>query len=355
MRRIRLSSVALGAAFLLLLTLLLILRSELWAAHQDETIHYLASDAATYFSLYEGLYAEADLAENPALFVIGSPILFMKLSNGNLFLIQICNLALMAISMKVAFGCLPTFRGRMAFMAGAFAFPYFLFGFLSLNKEVYAMCSAIFFASYMVRGKWAHLLAALLLAACARYYMLIALLSLLVLVPRDGRPRYRLIVALLVCISIAAPLLKSVIPGYSAEELLEDSGAVGLLFSKIVDSFGYALIYPIKYLALIPMRAYGLLIGSGRTTDVMEGVVSITSLALLLLALRIVRERKPTSPVVSRLIVAAFVAPIPIMWSEIMHWRYYSFVYFFLLFAVVLHFVEGRRSPPLQRHAVSHA
>ena len=45
-------------------------------------------------------------------------------------------------------------------------------------------------------------------------------------------------------------------------------------------------------------------------------------------------------PVVKRLIVAGFIAPIPIMWSEILHWCYYSFVFFYL-FAIISH-IESR-------------
>jgi hypothetical protein len=341
--RVRISTILLGAIFLLLLMMLLILRDELWTAHLNEAIHYVASDAATYFRLYEDVYAQIDLDDSPALFLIGSPILFMKLSNGNLFLIQICNLTLMWISLKVAIGCFSTLRGRLAFMGAALVFPYFLLGFLSLNKEIYAMCSAIFFSSYIVRGKLTYLLVALLLAACARYYMLVVMLSLLVLIPRDGRPRYGWSVALLVFISLAAPIVKPLVPEYSSDDILDVSGVSGRIFAGIIASYGYALVYPIKYLMLIPQRVYSFLLDSDRAGNGMEGIVSLCSLFVLILALCILRSKKPANPLVLRLILAAFVAPIVMMWSDIMQWRYYSFVYFFFVFAVVLHCAEGRR------------
>ena len=353
--RIRLSGVVLWTAMLAMLLLLVLLRGDLAAAHEDESIHFVASDAATYFTLYQDFYADLDLKENPALFLIGSPILFMKLAAGDLFLIQACNLLLMAVTLTVAFKCFATLRGRVVFLIGSLAFPYFLFGFLSLNKEIYAMCSAIFFASYMVRGRLTHLLAALLLAACARYYMLFAMLSLLALIPRSGGPRYRWIFALLLFISLVAPIAKSLVPEYSSEDVLEVSGVTGLIFAKIIDFYGYVLVYPIKYLTLIPLRAYSFLLASGRAGDGMEAIVSIASLVVVVLAFRILRSRRPASTLVSKLILAAFVAPITMMWSDIMHWRYYSFVYFFYLFAVVLHFVERHRALPLQRAAVLNA
>ena len=97
------------------------------------------------------------------------------------------------------------------------------------------------------------------------------------------------------------------------------------------------------------MRAYGVLIGSARTTDAMEAVVSLATITVVVLAIRVLRGRKPPSAVVNRLIVAGFVAPIPIMWSEIMHWRYYSFVYFFFLFAVVVRYFDKRRASSTPR------
>jgi hypothetical protein len=353
MKRIRASTLGLALAFVLLLGLLLVLRGTLFAAHLDRSIEYVASDAATYFSLYQDFYEDLDLAENPALFLIGSPILFMKLAGGDLFVIQALNLVVMAASLKAALSCLPDRRARFAFMAGALAFPYFLFGFLSLNKEVYAMCSAILYTAYMAKGRRSHLLAALVLAACARYYMLVALVTLLVLVPRDRTPRYGWMFVLLIAISFAAPLVKSLVPGYSGEDLLEDSGSAGLFFSRLIDSFGYALAYPVKYVVLIPMRAYGLLIGSGRSTVLLAYVVSILSFAALVVALGTFSHRR-RSALVQRLVVAGLVAPMPLMWSEIMHWRYYSFVYFFFLFAIVVD-REERRSLGTPRAAVRHA
>jgi hypothetical protein len=253
----------------------------------------------------------------------------------------------MGLTLRRTLDCFSTLRARLLFMTGALLFPYFVFGFLGLNKEIYAMCAAMLFATYMVRGRTLDLLFALAVAACARYYMVLALLLLLLLVPRAGRPRYALMIVTLLAISIAAPAVKLLVPGYSAEDLLEDSGVAGRIFAAAIDSFGYALIYPIKYLVLIPLRAYGFLLGAGRPGDAMDAVVSIASLVVLVLALQVMLQWRRASAVVRRLVVAALVAPMPIMWSEIMHWRYYSFVYFFFLVAVVLHGVERRRTAPV--------
>lgn len=354
MGRIRVSSLVLGVVFLGLLAALLLLRQSLWDAHVDESIFYVASDAPTYFNAYQLLYSDALLGEHPELFLVGSPILFMKLADGNLLIVQLCNLALMAATLKTALGCFSTRRGRLTFIAAALAFPYFLFGFLSLNKEVYAMCSAILFAVYFVRGGRGNLVWSLVLAACARYYMLVALLLLVLMVPRTGPPRRKLIAFVLLAISVAAPIAKAMVPQYSSEDLLEAPSFSGVFFSTIIDSFGYALIYPLKYLALIPMRAYSFLQDAGRVTDAMEAAVSVLSLVVLVQAIRVLTSGS-ASTTVRRLIIAAFVAPVPIMWSEIMHWRYYSFVYFFFLTAIVLHAEQRQRSAQRVRTAMVHA
>lgn len=333
-----------GLIGLSMLAALLLLQDMLLAAHLDRAIEYISSDAATYYELYSDFYADLDLSENPVLFMIGSPILFMKLAGGHLLVVQLCNLILMVLTLKTALGCFRSAAGRRWFLVGTLAFPYFLFGFLSLNKEVYAMCSAILFCCYHVRGRWSDLLFALVLACCARYYMMVALVVLVVLVPRQRPPRYALIVALLLFISVAAPIGKSLVPQYSGEDLLEAPSGAGLFFAAAINSYAYALVYPLKYAALIPMRAYSFLLNAGRVTDAMEGVVSLLSLAAMAGSSWVLVARR-TSDLVRRLIVSALVAPIPMMWSEIMHWRYYSYVYLFMLFALILHYTERDARP----------
>ncbi len=345
MIRINITSVVLALVFSLMFVLLWMLQDELLEAHLNEAIYFFSSDGSEYLRLYKNFYSNDSLIENTDLFLIGSPILFMKLAGGDIFLVQAFNLLLMGVTLWFARKCFLTLAGRIAFIAGTLLFPYFLFGFLSLNKEVYAMCSAIFFASYISRGKLVFLIFSLLLALLARYYLFVALLILTVLLPSKTSPRYGWIFFLLIFFTMAAPISKYIIPGYSNEDLLDGAGALGFIFSKIIDNYGYALVYPIKYLALIPMRAYGFLNGSERTFDGTEAIVSVGSIFMVFFAFLIMRRKNHLDPIVLRLVVAGFIAPIPIMWSEIMHWRYYSFVYFFFLFAVVMHFVERRRLP----------
>ncbi len=355
MFKIRIGSLLFGIIFLLMLVILLTFRKTLFEIHETEIIDYFFSDAGNYFWVYQTLFSDVNLTEAPDLLLIGSPILFMNIVDGNLILIQLWQLILMCVSIKVGVDCFHTMWGRIFFIMGSLIFPYFLFGFLGLNKEVYAMCATIFFSSYYLRGKWLHLFVALILAMIARYYMLIAFVMLFYLIPRLSKPRYWLILVSLIIISIAAPLIKSNIPGYSSDGLLEAPSRIGGISSGIIDSYGYWLFYPVKYFMLIPMRAYSFFIDSTRNANAMEALVSVLSLFMVILALYIVLIKKNIRPIVGKLILLGFVAPMPIMWSEIMHWRYYSFVYFLFMFAVILHFVDRHQIPLNQLKNVNHA
>ncbi|GIZ51309.1 hypothetical protein [Noviherbaspirillum aridicola] len=338
---IRISTVLVLMAAILFGMLLVGLNEVLLQAHADTTIEYVSSDAATYFRLYKDVYEDADPTENISLFLIGIPILSMIITGGSLWAIQLFNLAVMALTLRCAMSTFGTMVARLALLAGAIVFPYFLFGFLSLNKEIYAMCAALFFGRYLVRGSLRALLFALLLAMLARYYMFMTLLAMVFFFPRQRPPRYGLILAALLVISALAPIVKGMVPEYSSEDVKDVSGFTGLLFSTAIENFGYVLVYPVKYVALMPQRAYSVLLASGRFGDYMEGVVSILSLAVFLPALWLLFMRR-AGPAAQRLIVAGLVAPMPMMWSDIMHWRYYSYVYFFFLMALVLHFIENR-------------
>lgn len=335
MKWVRLSSVVLIGVFTALLIALLLLSRELRQAHIDDTILRFASDASVYYDYYVETYAGTNPLDNWTVFLRASPVLLMMLTRGSLLAIQLFNLAVMLITLRVAFDCFKTFHGRMLFLLFCLIFPYFSFGFMSLNKEVYAMCAAIFYGSYMIRGRLWHLAFALLLALSARYYMVASLMMLAVVIPRTGSVRYLWILAALIGISLLAPLIKTFIPEYSYENLLDGSGGTAILMAKVIDNFGYAPLYLFKYLVLLLVRPYGFLIGS--TEDAIGAVVSIASLVMVVAGFYVLWIGRAKNPVISRLILAAFVAPIPMMWSEIMHWRYYSFVYFFLLYAVVLY------------------
>ena len=335
---VRVSTIALIVIVGSLLAALFALKDILVSAHIDRAIQHVSSDGASYFAQYEKVWDEVPLRERPLVLLTGTPIVLMKIAHGELLLVLIGNLLLMGVTLRAALNSLPSLGPRLAFLLGALIFPYFGFGFLSLNKEVYAMCSAIWFGSYWLSGKKRQLWISVLLGAAARYYMGFAILFLAIVFPRRRRPRHWLAAAALLVISIVAPLVKSRIPGYSSTNVLDGAGTTSLLFAAAVDYHLYGVIYPIKYLSLIPARIYSLAIGLGRPSDPMEAAVSALTLALLLPGLFVLIFRRSRAPTAVVFVLMALLSPIPIMWTDIAHWRYFSYVYFFLLFAAVFYF-----------------
>jgi hypothetical protein len=346
MGSVKISRLALVAVFGTLLALLWATKDFFLAAHSNDLIYYFSSDGAEYLKLYDTFYSDVSLGESPTLFLVGSPILLMKLAGGELWIVQSVNLALMALTMWIVLPCLPDLRSRLQFLAGVLVFPYFVFGFMSLNKEVYAMCSAILLCAYYARGNKLHLVLVLILAGLARYYMLLSIIFLLFMVPRTRVPRYRGILAVALVISIFGPVAKSLIPDYSKEEVLDVSGITGIVFAAMIDHGGYFIAYPIKYLFLIPQRIYSWFIDPTRQNNAMEAVVSLTTMVALYRSSLLSFSKQFRDSSSFKLVIAGAVAPLPMMWGDIMHWRYFSFVYFFYLFGVVQYRAITRQAAP---------
>lgn len=322
----------------------------IYIAHVDGSILSISSDASVYYKEYSETYRHANILESWRVFIRASTLLLMIIFEGNLFVVLSINMAVMLLAIYAGLRCFSTTNAKMLFLICAFALPYFSLGFLSLNKEIYAMSSAIFFAAYMCRGRYGDIVMSLVLALAARYYMLAAILFTLLAFPRTGNIRYLMIVAVLAATSIAAPLVRTLIPEYSYENLVENSGSTAVILSHIVENFGYAILYPVKYGLLLVTRPYSYL--SGSTNDAIGAIVSMLSLSAAALAFGLITMRARLRPIVQKLIIAGFVAPVPIMWTEIMHWRYFSFVYFFFVFAIILQLEDDYG--PSGRHVVHH-
>jgi len=344
MGSVRISHLVLAAVCSLLLLVLWAFSDFLLAAHFDGLIYYFSSDGGEYFRLYEVLYADAELLDSPTLFMVGSPILLLKLASGNLWIVQAGNLMLMILALRAAVNCLPDLRSRMQLVAGALIFPYFVFGFLGLNKEIYAMCSAIFLSVYYVGGKTRYLLLSLFLAGLARYYMLLSILFLIFAIPRAKSPNYRMIMAAALAISFLGPVVKSLIPDYSKEEVLDVAGLTGMIFTAMIDHGAYFIAYPIKYLFLLPQRLYSWFIDPTRASNAMEAGVSVITMVVMFRVFLVVWSRQFRESPAFKLVLLGAAAPLPMMWSDIMHWRYFSFVYFFYLFALVQYRAMNRQS-----------
>ncbi|MGQ3076554.1 MULTISPECIES: hypothetical protein [Rhizobium/Agrobacterium group] len=314
------------------------------AGHADGRILAYLSDATVYHKHYVDRFANAGVLENWTTFLRASPILMMMLFDGKIILVQLLNALVMMICLLASQRCFKTERVKFLYLFFCMVFPYFSFGFLGLNKEVYAMSSAMLYSVFIVSGAKRFLIASLVLALMARYYMLAPLIMLMLIFPRHRPPRYYLAGLSLVLVSIIGPLAKTMVPEYSYANLLEGSGRTAVIFSTLIDNFGYAAIYPIKYMILILVRPFGFFFaGNG---DSVGAVVSVLSCIAGALAIYVFAKAKRNHREIGLFVLAGLLAPIPLMWSEIMHWRYYSFVYFFFIFAICIYMDSVRTGAP---------
>lgn len=347
---LRWSGIALFFLYIGGLSLLFLVGDGLIHAHLTGYINFFSSDGSIFYHHYLSL-SDENLLSNYWIFLRGAPVLLMRALDGNLLFVLLLQLTLIILTLKISVGYFNTGSGRILFIFLSLFFPYLSFGFLSLNKEIFVMCSAIFFASYLSRGLKFHLAMALILAAAGRVYMLAALIILLFMIPRNSEIKYWRILFTLFVFTTLAPFSSSLVPGFQSLNLLENNtGRMAPLLATAVNNFGYFLIYPIKYVLIIPSRAYGYFIVGG-SNDFTGALVSIVSLTMLLIATWLWLKRGKLSTTVKSLILAGYVAPVPILWIELVHWRYYSFVYFFFLFALIIH-LEERRA--LRRMLQSH-
>lgn len=320
----------------------------LTAAYDNHDIAYFAADAPVYYEFYT-LFGDKELSENLWLLLNGFPVIQVLVANGSIFIISIFNLIVAFVAITAWVGSF-TKRGSTFYsMLAVLIFPYLSLGFFSLNKEVFVMSSILLFVRYWLRGGYGYLFMAFVVAWMGRYHMAVVIVFLFAIFPRDGSPRIHLAIATLLAISIAAPFLKPLIPGYSSEGLIDESvGVMMKLFIDSVDSYLYFLIYPFKFLALAIFRFYGVFVAANADSAnslFMESYISLLSIAIIAYSFWLYMVRRKSLCYASKvLFLMAFLSPIPILWSDIGHWRYYSFTYFLFIAGLIVHFETKRVS-----------
>jgi hypothetical protein len=318
-----------GALSFLVIT---VFGNSLYNWHSNGIVDYIASDASKYFQHY------VEFEDELTRYFVSGPALLMIVFGGKLQAVLYFNLLVLLTALNSARSVFSTSGSRLMATILLLAFPYVLVAPFSLNKEVFLLSSALLFLSYFYSGSKSCLLAAFLIAPLARYYMVFVFVFILVTFPRgDKRIRWGFIVLALFACSIVAWRIDDVeVPGYSQETVLDEtSGFTALVFSELQRYGLYWLIYPVKYIVYPSLRIWSL-IGSGIKTssfNLLESIVSIFSLVFIFYSFLLLSS-KHSSMLVRKLIWIGLLSPVPIMLTEVGHWRYFSFVYVFFLAAV---------------------
>lgn len=348
--RARYHRLTVSLLWLLLLPIITILLytfdGALTAAHENHDIAYFAADAPVYYEIYTQ-FGDENISENLWLLLNGFPVIELLLSNGSIFTTSIFNLIVVFVAITAWLGSFNRKEFTFNPVLVILIFPYLSLGFFSLNKEVFVMSSILLFIRYWLRGGYGYLFMAFVVAWMGRYHMAIVIIFLFAVFPRDRSPRIRLAITSLFFISIAAPFLKSFIPGYSSEGLIDQSvGVIMKIFIDMVDSYLYFIIYPFKFIALAMFRFYGVFVAANEDAAnslVMEAYISLLSVAIATYSFWLYMFRRRSLCYTSKaLFLMGFLSPIPILWSDIGQWRYYSFTYFLFSAGLIVHFESKR-------------
>lgn len=308
--------------------------------HQNGDIYWISSDGAQYLKNHLVDLKGVSFSDRPSLFLTAMPIFLFRAFGNDFTPVLMVNLLVLLGSILVLVSEFKKLESRLLFAAFAIAFPYAFFAPFSLNKEVFTVGAILMFLKYFSSGSWRYFILSVLLAFFARYYMVASILFLALAFPRNFKIRYWVIAAGFLFFSVAVKF-KNLVPGYSIadENYYLNAGFLSSYFKFCTDLGFYWLIYIPKYVALMISKLWLLLISddiSIRRFDAIEIFVSFFSTVAFLLATSFVFAR--SSEKYRKLFIMGILAPMPFMWADIFHWRYYSFVYFIFLFALVYHY-----------------
>lgn len=196
--------------------------------------------------------------------------------------------------------------------------------------------SILLFCCYYLNKSTYILIFALLLAFCARSYLMISLVLMLFVFPVKYKPRWSLLLFTIVSLSIL-PFIISQLSGFSIHLIDGEIGRAAILFSSLIREGLYIIVYPFKYLILMLSKTYqGFNVGfdfSNRPQDLHEFFVSFLSLLVFSYSLYIyLFKRKSTD---TRFFYLGLFSPILLQFSDIFHWRYSAFVYVFFIFYIL--------------------
>lgn len=327
------SSSILFLFFLALLLTLVLISDSIKQWHLDGSIYWIASDAPVYYKALE-IFTFEEFFSNwiyfTNLFLVFNVQLIGDLT---LYLILVMIVCLFIIRYSLKF-IEPKYRLFYLFLL--LIFPYSNITFFSINKEVFMFYSVVLFCCYYLNKSTMILIFALLLAFCARSYLMISLILMLFIFPVKHKPRWSLLLFIMVVLSIS-PLIISQFVGFSNNLLDGEIGGAAIVFSSLIREGLYIIVYPFKYLILMLSKTYQAFnVGfdfSNRPQDLHESLVSFFTVAVFVYSLYIYIFKRKFAD--TRFFYLALFSPLLLLFSDIFHWRYSAFVYVFYVFYII--------------------
>ena len=167
---------------------------------------------------------------------------------------------------------------------------------------------------------------------------------LFVFPPQSKKIRWWAIWGTLLFFSILAPFILTggVLLSYSGDKAVGTSGAASLLFSDLIRNFMYFLSYFPKYISLILSRVWTVIV-SGIHSEAKGNLLGLlfSSYTVILFMIPFFKVHFP-SRYNYRFLMMVLFSPVPLMFSDIFHWRYYLFTIPMLVFYLNQRTVDDR-------------
>lgn len=331
------NAVILTTFFWVVVSLLLIAFSDdIQSMHAADygAAYWFASDPGVYYDIYL-MRIKGDMTPMAYVYsaMVGAPVLLLLATDGQVTPILILAAAVFFYAL---YSCTKQLeKKQISFFFLILFIPYVLLGFFALNKEIYVVSSTLFFLAYYKSLDKKYLLFCFITLFFARYYMLLVFLfTLFVFPPQQKTIRWWALWGALLFISLVAPLVLSggALLSYSADTAVGTSGNVSLLFSELIRKFMYFVSYIPKYILLILSRFWTVIV-SGIHGEAKANLLGFlfSSYTLILFAFALFRVHFPKRYNFRFLMMVLF-SPVPIMFNDIFHWRYYLFTIPMLIF-----------------------
>ena len=312
---------------------LVMLTDTIQTIHLNGQAYWFASDPGEYMRLYE-VYSYAGGFTDHALklSIVGAPILMLLISGGIVSPILILANTVFFFSL---YSCLKYIsNGKGVFFLLMVVNPVILFGFFAINKEIFLISSILLLLAYYRSLSTKYLLLCVALIVFSRAYMLVVILFLLlVFPPGDKVVRWKLLVVAVVFASLIAPFILGSGKLGTGGDLLKDSGIGARFFSTAISNYLYGLVYFPKYLFLMLMRAWSAYVSGfvgEYKSNLRDLLTSLYSFGIFIYTIINVHYYRSLN---FKYLMMAIWAPLPLMFSDIAHWRYYIFVIpFFLIY-----------------------
>ncbi|MEZ9231522.1 hypothetical protein AB4259_10630 [Vibrio amylolyticus] len=336
MCRVKHNEITLFMLYVMVSFVVVLLDGNIQNWHQGDFSYWFSSDGSEYYRIYTKFSSqELSVYETLRLATVGMPVALLLLFDGSVASVVLLSNTIFFLSLFI-YGRALKLRTSSTFLVIIFM-PAILFGFVAINKEVFLISGTLLFLSYYVTGSKKLLILSIFIMLMSRSYMLVFFVYVIAVFPRKlVFISYKRLLMSIISISLICPFVLSSGQFGTAENLLEGSGSLAQFFGDGIRSGFYFILYLPKFFFLILMRVWSAYMEGFfglYQANLRDFLLSIYSIWLMIWAVISIHRYNSYE---FRYLVMGLFSPFPLMFSDIVHWRYYIFVLpFFITYIVV--------------------